>query len=204
MVEELSAREKEVLDLAAQGLTDKAIANEIGISPTTVVTYWARIRSKMGAVSRAELVANSVRRQALSELDTLRNELQQRIALESTLKQDLAMLQGLLDSAPEAIIIVDPEGVVVSGNSRACELLECPKSAFGQIRVGKFIPGEFHAAHRNHREEFFKNPERITMGPADGVDVVTYEGRKIRCVLTLNIASVAGEKAAVVILRAVS
>ena len=54
---ELSGREEEVVNLAAQGLTDNGIAHKLGISPGTVNGYWARIRSKLGQRSRTELVA---------------------------------------------------------------------------------------------------------------------------------------------------
>lgn len=54
-IESLSGREREVLSLAATGRIDKEICAELGISPNTLRTYWARIRAKLGEVPRSAL-----------------------------------------------------------------------------------------------------------------------------------------------------
>ena len=54
-VKALSRREGEVLSLAASGYIDKEISVQLGISPNTLRTYWARIRSKIGDVPRSAL-----------------------------------------------------------------------------------------------------------------------------------------------------
>ncbi|HET7034384.1 MAG TPA: response regulator transcription factor [Thermomicrobiaceae bacterium] len=57
----LSGREREVLDLIAQGLPNKAIAIELGISEHTVKFHVGSILSKLGAASRAEALARAAR-----------------------------------------------------------------------------------------------------------------------------------------------
>jgi FixJ family two-component response regulator len=52
----LSKREKEVMRLAASGLTSKEIARELGISPRTVEVHRIHVMHKMGAANVAELV----------------------------------------------------------------------------------------------------------------------------------------------------
>lgn len=52
----LSAREREVLDLVAQGYTNQQIADRFGLSVKTVETYRARLVDKLGLRSRADLV----------------------------------------------------------------------------------------------------------------------------------------------------
>src|SRR5690349_13076287 len=64
MENELSEREAEVLRLASEGHIDDSIAVKMGISVSTVRGYWLRIRSKLGAGSRSELVARYVREQS--------------------------------------------------------------------------------------------------------------------------------------------
>ncbi|MBD0669768.1 response regulator transcription factor [Streptomyces sp. CBMA156] len=51
----LSAREVEVLEHLAQGLTYGAIARRLHISPHTVETYLRRIRAKTGSANRTQL-----------------------------------------------------------------------------------------------------------------------------------------------------
>jgi DNA-binding NarL/FixJ family response regulator len=57
----LSAREAEVLRLLAHGLTNKAIAQKLLISPKTVATHVQRILTKLGVRSRSEAVALAYR-----------------------------------------------------------------------------------------------------------------------------------------------
>jgi DNA-binding CsgD family transcriptional regulator len=63
-LERLSAREEQVLALAASGLLDKQIAVELKVTLNTLRTYWSRIRSKVGETSRSALAAAYVERRA--------------------------------------------------------------------------------------------------------------------------------------------
>lgn len=56
-VNALSARERQILSLAAVGYLDKQIGPELGLSLNTLRTYWSRIRSKMGEAPRTALTA---------------------------------------------------------------------------------------------------------------------------------------------------
>ena len=53
---ELSPRQKEVMQLVAEGLSNKQIAHHLGISPRTVENYRAWVMERMGAANIAELV----------------------------------------------------------------------------------------------------------------------------------------------------
>jgi DNA-binding NarL/FixJ family response regulator len=57
----LTERERQVLQLLAEGLTQTAIAAELYISPKTVGTHIQRILTKLGVHSRAEAVASAFR-----------------------------------------------------------------------------------------------------------------------------------------------
>ncbi len=61
-VESLTDRELDVLRLAAQGLTNRAIGHELGISHRTVQGHMANIYGKLGANSRTEAVTEALRR----------------------------------------------------------------------------------------------------------------------------------------------
>jgi DNA-binding NarL/FixJ family response regulator len=51
----LTKREKEILTLIAQGLTDKEIAEKIFLSPLTITTHRKNILSKLGLKNKVEL-----------------------------------------------------------------------------------------------------------------------------------------------------
>jgi two-component system response regulator FixJ len=53
---ELSPRQREVMHLVAEGLSNKQIALRLGISPRTVENYRAWVMERMGAANIAELV----------------------------------------------------------------------------------------------------------------------------------------------------
>lgn len=61
LVEELTPRELEVLQILAEGLPNKAIARRLGISEHTVKFHVNAILSKLGAQSRTEAVVYATR-----------------------------------------------------------------------------------------------------------------------------------------------
>jgi DNA-binding NarL/FixJ family response regulator len=64
--EALTHRELEVLELLAEGLPNKGIADRLGISDQTVKFHIASIMGKLGASNRVETVRRAVRRGLLS------------------------------------------------------------------------------------------------------------------------------------------
>jgi DNA-binding CsgD family transcriptional regulator len=61
MASQLSPRQREILDLVAEGRTSKEIAVTLGISESTVNWHIANAFERLGASSRAEAVALSIR-----------------------------------------------------------------------------------------------------------------------------------------------
>jgi two-component system response regulator NreC len=61
----LTSREREVLHLAAQGLTSTEAAQRLTISPRTVEVHRARVMQKLGLRNRMELIQYAVRHGSL-------------------------------------------------------------------------------------------------------------------------------------------
>lgn len=59
--DDLSAREVEVLQLVAEGHSNKTVGEDLGLSALTVKSHLARIARKLGTGDRAEMVALSMR-----------------------------------------------------------------------------------------------------------------------------------------------
>ena len=59
--EALSAREREVLQLIAEGFSAKEIASDLGISPKTVEAHRTSVMRKLGARKATELVRYALR-----------------------------------------------------------------------------------------------------------------------------------------------
>lgn len=62
MIETLTPREVQVLELLAEGLSNKGIAARLGISDQTVKVHVASIAGKLGAASRTAIVRLAVQR----------------------------------------------------------------------------------------------------------------------------------------------
>jgi DNA-binding CsgD family transcriptional regulator len=54
--DDLSRRERELLSLIAEGLTDKEIARRLNLSPSTVRTYNSALYQKLGVTSRTQAI----------------------------------------------------------------------------------------------------------------------------------------------------
>jgi DNA-binding NarL/FixJ family response regulator len=61
-LEPLTAREREVLELLGEGLSNRQIAERLGISEHTAKFHVASVFGKLGASSRTEAVSRGVRR----------------------------------------------------------------------------------------------------------------------------------------------
>ena len=62
----LSEREREVVQLVAEGHSNKEIADILSISPTTVETHRAHVLQKLDLHNTAEVVLYAVRRGVIS------------------------------------------------------------------------------------------------------------------------------------------
>jgi DNA-binding NarL/FixJ family response regulator len=61
VIDALTPREIEVLELVAEGLSNKAIAVRLGISDQTVKFHLTSITGKLGAINRTDAVRRGVR-----------------------------------------------------------------------------------------------------------------------------------------------
>ena len=88
----LSEREQRIYDFATIGFTDKEIAEKLGIKPTTVKSYWLRIRQKTRSLTR---------NQAISVMSTPSSSVQ------------AAWWQALLERGPFSILVCAADWTVL-------------------------------------------------------------------------------------------
>lgn len=74
MLPPLTDREEQILDLVAEGLTNKAISQNLVISEATVENHVHHIFAKLGISNRAQAVAYVFRTKLVVGDDLLQNE----------------------------------------------------------------------------------------------------------------------------------
>ena len=117
---ELSQRELQLLVHASKGLTDQAIANELGISLATIATYWGRMRIKLGPLNRTELVARYLEYKSTEEIFQLLNEASMlRRQLETTKSEDSELILAL-NKLPDSVVLVDDQANLIYVNEMFC------------------------------------------------------------------------------------
>lgn len=143
----LSEREEQVLLHATHGLTDKEIANQLGISTATVLTYWMRIRNKLGGSNRAELVASSVRKDAEGEIQVkqtenqlLLGEILRRMQAEDAVRESEERYKSLFNGSNDWILVYPLDekgrpGRLLEVNDIACERLGYSRDVLQEMTI---------------------------------------------------------------------
>ena len=70
----------------------------------------------------------------------------------------------LLDTAPDAMVVVDGEGTIVLVNIQAERVFDYPRSELIGKKVEVLIPGRFRGSHEAHRQSFMQERKARPMG----------------------------------------
>ena len=70
-----------------------------------------------------------------------------------------ANCRAVLEAAPDAMLVVNRTGEVVAANQQATKLYGYSREHLIGMVVESLIPARLRDRHRQHRENFFANPE---------------------------------------------
>jgi len=203
----LSNRENEILVHASKGWTDQQIALELGISVSTVNSYWVRIRGKLGHFNRTELVAGLLRRQAqedLSGLQDAKRDLEFKVAEIVQEASDAAaapFFQFVVECLPEAVMVLSSDLEIIYSNSRT-------EDAFGfgpGYLIGRSVRDIFPLANEARQANMLSRiaavPGESRLGIREVFYIRTAGGYDTRVVLLMQVSRHAGDTFLICILR---
>lgn len=169
--EALSPREGQLLEMAVAGLTDQAIANKLGLSLSTVSTYWGRVRIKLGPFNRTELVALYLKEESEHALSSLKKEnrdllfkMDGHAQTVEALEAALELYKGLINDAPDAILVVNGDGTLELANAWATRMFGFNSDEMIGKTIESLIPARFFKAHLKSRADYLASPDRRNMG----------------------------------------
>ena len=204
----LSERERQLIEFAAHGHTDQAIANLLGISLPTINTYWSRIRLKVGPHSRAELVGNYVGDRVAEQIEMLRQEnLRLNAQIETLAIQTssghshLEVLSAAVDGAPDAILVVDETGTILLANDGAVSMFGYERGELEGSPVNQLVPAGHRRQHEMDRATYLMNPERRRMGAHQATSALRKNGEEFLIAATLNHVSSQGRSLVTCVIR---
>ncbi len=101
-------------------------------------------------------------------------------------KRSEAKFRGLLESAADAIVIVDDQRRVVLANSRAERLLGYTRSELLSLTVEALIPARFRQRHACHVTRFLGGPRARSMGAGLELFALRKDGREVPVEISLG------------------
>jgi len=94
--------------------------------------------------------------------------------------------RGLLESAPDAIVVVNREGRIILVNSQTEKLFGYERSQILDKPVEMLIPENFHERHASHRDSYFENPQLRPMGVGLNLHGVRRDASKFPVEISLS------------------
>jgi PAS domain S-box-containing protein len=200
----LSVRERQLLKLAAGGLTDSAIAVRLKISEATVSTYWRRIRTKLGPYSRTELVATLLRNECervVSALVEENRKLLDRLAADD--RRGDALYRRLLEEAADAILVCSHDGVIRMINESAAHLFGWSQHELRGQHISVLVPERYRNHHAVSVERYVSTPSKRKMGDHLATPGLCRDGREIPIAANLSAIGVGSDQSIICIVRQV-
>ncbi len=122
----------------------------------------------------------------------------------TALKREEGRSRGLLEAAPDAIVITDSAGSIVQVNSQAEAMFGYPRAELVGRPVEHLIPERLRARHPAHRAGYAADPRVREMGT--GLDLVAQhrDGREFPVEVSLSPLAVSGGRLTIAAVRDVT
>lgn len=96
--------------------------------------------------------------------------------LQTQKEKEMLRFKILLDSAPDATLIVDKEGIIQLANEQAMRVFGYPREELEGHCIDKLIPSGLRAAHKGHFSNYVAAPKTRPMGKNSALFAVGADG----------------------------
>lgn len=133
------------------------------------------------AKTGTELIAElNARIQELERWERLRAEAEQR------LRRSEETARGLLEAAPDAMVVIDPDGTIVLANAQVERLSGYPRDELIGAAIERLVPERLRDRHRGHRGAFLTSPKTRPMGAGLELSLRHRDGHEIPVEISLS------------------
>ncbi len=94
--------------------------------------------------------------------------------------------EAVLESAPDAMVIVDQQGIIVHCNPRVHDLFGYTAGELQGLPVETLIPKTLHAKHRGHRHTYTQDPHARPMGSGLDLKATRKDGSEFPVEISLS------------------
>ncbi len=92
------------------------------------------------------------------------SDISQQERLEQFLREATLRVDRIIDLMPEAVLVIDDEGVIVRANAQAAEIFDYPVEELQGLSIEQLVPEPMRHQHRGLRRQFATDPAVRAMG----------------------------------------
>lgn len=151
MVDRLTPKETNILQLASKGLTDKQISLQLQISRGTLITHWTRMKSKLQAANRGEMIAHLIRHE-----------------MSAAMKRDASIggpnCMSVLSCIPDVVVVTGADSVIRFVNAEYERVTGLKReNVVGKTLFELSSDPTFARRWNQHLTEVLQNPKPATI-----------------------------------------
>ena len=113
-------------------------------------------------------------------------DISDRLVIQNELKQEETKFKGLLESAPDAMVIVDKKGEIVLVNAQTEKLFGYQRDEILGNKVEMLIPARYGKHHHKHREKYAEHPNTRGMGEGRELFGLRKDGTEFQVEISLS------------------